>query len=128
MVLHCLGRHVPRLRLARCPTRRLCVWASYTEDLPAGHHPRRPPVAAAGALRRRRDHREPDPVDFHRLDLTPHPPCAGGHWALPATNGPAGGHPVKVLYLLVGRGGSKGVPGKNLANVGGRSLVAWKAL
>lgn len=32
----------------------------------------------------------------------------------------------RTLWLLVGRGGSKGVPGKNLARVGGRSLVQWK--
>lgn len=33
---------------------------------------------------------------------------------------------MRVLWLLVGRGGSKGVPGKNLARVGGRTLVEWK--
>lgn len=33
---------------------------------------------------------------------------------------------MTTLWLLVGRGGSKGVPGKNLARVGGRSLVQWK--
>jgi len=32
-----------------------------------------------------------------------------------------------VLFLLVGRGGSKGVPGKNLRKIGGLSLVGYKA-
>lgn len=30
------------------------------------------------------------------------------------------------LYLLVARGGSKGVPRKNLRTIGGKSLIAWK--
>lgn len=34
----------------------------------------------------------------------------------------------EVLFLLVGRGGSKGLPGKNLREIAGRSLVAYKAL
>ncbi len=33
-----------------------------------------------------------------------------------------------VLFLLVGRGGSKGVPGKNLRQIGGISLVGYKAI
>lgn len=33
---------------------------------------------------------------------------------------------TRTLWLLVGRGGSKGVPGKNLARIGDRSLVQWK--
>lgn len=35
---------------------------------------------------------------------------------------------MKILYLIVARAGSKGVPGKNLRRLGGLSLVAWKAL
>ena len=35
---------------------------------------------------------------------------------------------MDILYLVVGRGGSKGVPRKNLQTVGGRSLVAYKAM
>ncbi len=31
----------------------------------------------------------------------------------------------KVVAVVVGRGGSKGVPGKNLAALGGKPLVAW---
>lgn len=34
---------------------------------------------------------------------------------------------MSVLYLITARGGSKGVPGKNLRKIGGMSLVAWKA-
>ena len=33
---------------------------------------------------------------------------------------------MKLLWLLVGRGGSKAVPGKNLRRIGGRTLVEWK--
>jgi N-acylneuraminate cytidylyltransferase/CMP-N,N'-diacetyllegionaminic acid synthase len=33
-----------------------------------------------------------------------------------------------VLFLLVGRGGSKGVPGKNLRQIGGVSLLGYKAI
>ena len=33
---------------------------------------------------------------------------------------------MSTLYLLVGRGGSRGVPGKNLRQIGGASLVEWK--
>lgn len=36
-------------------------------------------------------------------------------------------HSVKVLYLMVARGGSRGVPGKNLKRIGGESLIGWKA-
>lgn len=32
-----------------------------------------------------------------------------------------------TLWLLVGRGGSKGVPGKNMRRIGGLSLIEWKA-
>lgn len=32
---------------------------------------------------------------------------------------------MRVLGLIPARGGSKGVPGKNLAVVGGKSLLAW---
>ncbi len=34
---------------------------------------------------------------------------------------------LQVLFLLVGRGGSKGLPGKNLRQVGGLSLIGYKA-
>ena len=34
---------------------------------------------------------------------------------------------AQVLFLLVGRGGSKGLPGKNLREIGGLSLVGYKA-
>jgi CMP-N-acetylneuraminic acid synthetase len=33
----------------------------------------------------------------------------------------------EILFLLVGRGGSKGLPGKNLLEIGGLSLVGYKA-
>lgn len=33
---------------------------------------------------------------------------------------------MSVVYLLVGRGGSRGVPGKNLKRIGGASLIDWK--
>ena len=35
---------------------------------------------------------------------------------------------AQVLFLLVGRSGSKGLPGKNLREIGGLSLVGYKAL
>ncbi|MBR0826179.1 acylneuraminate cytidylyltransferase family protein [Bradyrhizobium manausense] len=35
--------------------------------------------------------------------------------------------PIDVLFLLVGRGGSKGLPGKNLREIGGLSLTGYKA-
>jgi CMP-N-acetylneuraminic acid synthetase len=34
---------------------------------------------------------------------------------------------AQVLFLLVGRGGSKGLPSKNLREIGGLSLVGYKA-
>lgn len=34
---------------------------------------------------------------------------------------------MSVLWLITARGGSKGVPGKNLCRIGGTSLVGWKA-
>jgi CMP-N,N'-diacetyllegionaminic acid synthase len=34
---------------------------------------------------------------------------------------------TEILFLLVGRGGSKGLPGKNLREIGGLSLVGYKA-
>ena len=34
---------------------------------------------------------------------------------------------AEVLFLLVGRGGSKGLPGKNLREIGGLSLIGYKA-
>lgn len=34
---------------------------------------------------------------------------------------------MSTLYLITARGGSKGVPGKNLRKIGGHTLVAWKA-
>jgi N-acylneuraminate cytidylyltransferase len=34
----------------------------------------------------------------------------------------------KVLAIIAARGGSKGLPGKNLALCGGRPLIAWSAL
>jgi CMP-N,N'-diacetyllegionaminic acid synthase len=36
--------------------------------------------------------------------------------------------PVEILFLLVGRGGSKGLPGKNLRKIGGLSLTGYKAI
>ena len=33
----------------------------------------------------------------------------------------------EILFLLVGRGGSKGLPGKNLHEIGGLSLLGYKA-
>jgi len=33
----------------------------------------------------------------------------------------------EILFLLVGRGGSKGLPGKNLREIGGLSLIGYKA-
>lgn len=33
-----------------------------------------------------------------------------------------------ILFLLVGRGGSKGLPGKNLREIGGLSLTGYKAI
>ena len=35
---------------------------------------------------------------------------------------------MKVLFLITARGGSKGVPGKNLRTIGGISLVGYKAI
>jgi N-acylneuraminate cytidylyltransferase/CMP-N,N'-diacetyllegionaminic acid synthase len=35
---------------------------------------------------------------------------------------------VKVLFLITARGGSRGVPGKNLRTIGGISLVGFKAI
>ena len=35
---------------------------------------------------------------------------------------------IKVLFLITARGGSKGVPGKNLRKIGGISLVGFKAI
>lgn len=32
-----------------------------------------------------------------------------------------------TLWLITARGGSKGLPGKNLAKIGGLSLIGWKA-
>jgi CMP-N-acetylneuraminic acid synthetase len=34
---------------------------------------------------------------------------------------------AEILFLLVGRGGSKGLPGKNLREIGGLSLIGYKA-
>jgi len=34
---------------------------------------------------------------------------------------------AEILFLLVGRGGSKGLPGKNLREITGLSLIAYKA-
>jgi CMP-N,N'-diacetyllegionaminic acid synthase len=33
---------------------------------------------------------------------------------------------AQILFLLVGRGGSKGLPGKNLREIGGLSLIGYK--
>ena len=33
--------------------------------------------------------------------------------------------PHKTLAIILARGGSKGVPGKNTAIVGGRPCIAW---
>ena len=33
---------------------------------------------------------------------------------------------MKICWLLVARGGSRGVPGKHLRRIGGRTLVEWK--
>lgn len=35
---------------------------------------------------------------------------------------------MNVLFLIAARGGSKGVPGKNLSRIGGLSLVGYKAI
>src|ERR1700754_987949 len=35
---------------------------------------------------------------------------------------------AQILFLLVGRGGSKGLPGKNLREIGGLSLIGYKAV
>ena len=35
---------------------------------------------------------------------------------------------LKILFLITARGGSKGVPGKNLRELGGISLVGFKAI
>lgn len=35
---------------------------------------------------------------------------------------------VEILFLLVGRGGSKGLPGKNLREISGLSLIGYKAI
>ena len=35
---------------------------------------------------------------------------------------------MKILFLITARGGSKGVPGKNLRRIGGLSLVGFKAI
>lgn len=35
---------------------------------------------------------------------------------------------MRVLHVLIARGGSKGIPGKNLREIAGRSLVAYKAI
>jgi CMP-N,N'-diacetyllegionaminic acid synthase len=35
---------------------------------------------------------------------------------------------MKILYLIVARGGSKGIPGKNLHEISGISLVGFKAI
>lgn len=32
---------------------------------------------------------------------------------------------MKVLSLITARGGSKGIPGKNIADLGGKPLIAW---
>ncbi len=32
---------------------------------------------------------------------------------------------MEILYLIPARGGSKGIPRKNIASVGGRPLIAW---
>ena len=34
-------------------------------------------------------------------------------------------HNNKVLGIIPARGGSKGLPGKNLKNLGGKPLIAW---
>ena len=34
---------------------------------------------------------------------------------------------VEILFLIVGRGGSRGLPGKNLREIGGLSLIGYKA-
>lgn len=35
---------------------------------------------------------------------------------------------MKILFLITARGGSKGVPGKNLKRIGGISLIGFKAI
>jgi CMP-N,N'-diacetyllegionaminic acid synthase len=35
---------------------------------------------------------------------------------------------AQILFLIVGRGGSKGLPGKNLREIGGLSLIGYKAM
>lgn len=36
--------------------------------------------------------------------------------------------PISVLFLVVGRGGSKGLPRKNLSEIGGMSLVGYRVV
>ena len=35
---------------------------------------------------------------------------------------------MSILAIIPARGGSKGVPGKNLRTIAGRSLIAYKAI
>ena len=35
---------------------------------------------------------------------------------------------MTILFLITARGGSKGIPRKNLALIGGRTLIGWKAI
>lgn len=44
-----------------------------------------------------------------------------------AKNGPMTTPTLSCLFLIVARGGSRGVPGKNLRQIGGLSLIGWKA-
>ena len=41
---------------------------------------------------------------------------------------PRGEYPMNTLFLITARGGSKGVPGKNLKQIGGISLIGFKAI
>src|SRR4029079_12582639 len=85
-------------------------------------------VRHAVAVRRARQERQADPLPSHRGLLARHRPSdrlREGELRLRR------GVPVigakKVLAVVPARGGSKGLPGKNILPVQGRPLLAWTA-